>query len=92
MAPELTGSMNRAIDYRADLYTFGVILYEMFTGTLPFPGEDPLELVHGHLAIQPLSPNAIHPDLPSVLSTIVMKLRPDRLPEVRVNLSRPPRR
>src|SRR5262245_59143832 len=56
MAPEQTGRMNRSIDSRSDLYSMGVVLYEMVTGTLPFPASDPMELVHAHIARQPLPP------------------------------------
>ncbi len=43
MAPEQTGRMNRSVDARSDLYSLGVTLYELFTGTLPFSASDPLE-------------------------------------------------
>ncbi len=53
MAPEQTGRMNRSIDARSDLYSLGVTLYEMLTGTLPFAAADPLEWIHCHIARQP---------------------------------------
>ncbi len=53
LSPEQTGRMNRAIDYRADFYAFGVTLYQLLTGSLPFASEDPLELVHCHIAKSP---------------------------------------
>ena len=59
MSPEQTGRMNRAIDYRSDFYSLGITFYEMLCGTLPFVSEDPMELVHGHIARQPLSPREI---------------------------------
>ena len=57
MAPEQTGRMNRSIDSRSDLYSLGVTLYEMLTGTLPFTASDPMELVHCHIARQPTPPH-----------------------------------
>jgi serine/threonine protein kinase len=56
MSPEQTGRMNRSIDARSDLYSLGVTLYEMLTGTLPFAAADPLEWVHCHVARQPVEP------------------------------------
>ena len=56
MAPEQTGRMNRSIDSRSDLYSLGVTLYEMLTGTLPFTASDPMEWVHCHIARQPMPP------------------------------------
>ncbi|WP_437915056.1 AAA family ATPase [Sorangium sp. So ce302] len=74
IAPEQTGRMNRSVDFRADLYSLGVTLYELFTGALPFDASDPLELVHGHIARSPRAPLASRPDLPPVLSDVILKL------------------
>lgn len=74
ISPEQTGRMNRAIDYRTDFYSFGVTLYEMLTGQLPFQVTDPMELVHCHIARQPMLPNQLKAEIPEVLSNIVMKL------------------
>ena len=43
MAPEQTGRMNRSVDSRSDLYSLGITLYQMLTGTLPFTASDPME-------------------------------------------------
>jgi len=74
MAPEQTGRMNRSIDPRSDLYSFGVTLYEMLTGGLPFTASDPMEWVHCHIARQAVSPVERSKNIPSIVSAIVMKL------------------
>ena len=53
LAPEQTGRMNRGIDYRADFYALGVTFFELLTGQLPFLTDDPMELLHCHIAKQP---------------------------------------
>ena len=74
ISPEQTGRMNRTLDYRTDFYSLGVTFYELLTGKLPFETEDALELVHCHIARQPLSPHEIKPEIPLILSQIVSKL------------------
>jgi serine/threonine protein kinase len=74
LAPEQTGRMNRAIDYRTDFYSLGGAFYEMLTGAPPFRSDDPLELIHLHIAKTPPSLTEINPEIPEPLSGIVMKL------------------
>ncbi|OLP19944.1 serine/threonine protein kinase [Leptolyngbya sp. 'hensonii'] len=74
LAPEQTGRMNRGIDYRADFYALGVTLYQLLTGTLPFISDDPLELMHCHMAKIPLPVHQVNPDVPAMVATIVTKL------------------
>ncbi len=74
MSPEQTGQMNRTLDYRTDYYSLGVTLYQLLTGRLPFPLQDPLELLHHHLAVQPEAPHALDARIPPMLSAIVLRL------------------
>ena len=74
MAPEQTGRMNRSIDSRSDLYSLGVTLYEVLTGSLPFTASDPMEWVHCHIARQPVSPSERLKTVPATVSAIIMKL------------------
>ncbi len=74
MSPEQTGRMNRAISYRSDLYSLGVTFYEMLTLRLPFESQDPLELVHCHIAKLPIPPHHQDSTIPKQISLLVMKL------------------
>ncbi|CAA7614442.1 ATPase [Magnetospirillum sp. LM-5] len=74
MAPEQTGRMNRSVDSRADLYALGVLLFEMFCGRRPFLSDDPVELVHFHVALQPPSPELVRKDIPRGVSDVIVKL------------------
>ena len=74
MAPEQTGRMNRSIDARSDLYSLGVTLYEMLTGSLPFSATDTLEWIHCHIARPPAPPGTRAVELPPMLDTLVLKL------------------
>jgi PAS domain S-box-containing protein len=74
MAPEQTGRMNRSVDSRSDLYALGVTLYEQLIGALPFTAADPIELIHCHIAREPVPPGELASALPAPLSMIVMKL------------------
>jgi len=74
LAPEQTGRMNRPVDARTDLYSLGVVFYRLLTGRLPFRSENPLELVHGHIARQPEPPDVYSSNTPPVVAALVMKL------------------
>jgi len=74
ISPEQTGRMNRVVDYRTDLYSLGITLYEMFTRQLPFKADDAIGLAHCHLAKNPPEPHRVCADIPPALSGVVMKL------------------
>lgn len=74
ISPEQTGRMNRSLDYRTDFYSLGITFYELLTNQLPFDTTDAMELVHSHIAKQPLPIHEIKPNIPPVVSAIVMKL------------------
>ncbi|MEI2582034.1 AAA family ATPase [Scytonema sp. PRP1] len=81
IAPEQTGRMNRGIDYRSDFYSLGATFYELLTNQLPFATTDPIELVHCHIAQQPVPPhelvetlNSTSQPISKAVSDIVMKL------------------
>jgi PAS domain S-box-containing protein len=74
ISPEQTGRMNRDIDYRTDYYSFGVTFYELLTGRLPFASDDPLELIHSHIARLPPAPQSSAAGLPPTVSAILLKL------------------
>ncbi len=74
LAPEQTGRMNRGIDYRADFYALGVTLYQLLTGSLPFVSDDPLELVHCHIAKAAMPVDQVNPEVPVMVAAIVSKL------------------
>ncbi|MBU1171000.1 MAG: diguanylate cyclase [Proteobacteria bacterium] len=74
MSPEQTGRMNRVVDYRTDLYSLGVTLYEILTGSRPFKSQDPMALIHSHIAVMPENPSCLDPGIPGLISDIIMRL------------------
>ncbi|EGU32020.1 Serine/threonine protein kinase and Signal transduction histidine kinase (STHK) with GAF sensor [Vibrio ichthyoenteri ATCC 700023] len=74
MSPEQTGRMNRGLDFRTDFYSLGVLLYQLFTGRLPFETKDTNELIHSHIALEPTPIYQLFPHIPRVLSKLVKKL------------------
>src|SRR5882762_8689848 len=74
MAPEQTGQMNRSVDSRSDLYAYGVTLYQMLTGELPFVATDATEWIHSHVARAPQPPGERVQGIPAPVEEIVLKL------------------
>lgn len=74
LSPEQTGRLNRVTDSRSDLYSLGVVFYEMLTGEPPFRSDNPFQLIHFHLSQKPVPPHEKRPDIPPVLSDIILTL------------------
>jgi histidine kinase len=74
ITPEQTGRINRAVDERSDLYSLGVVLYELMTGQLPFDAENPIELIYHHITRIPTSPSEVSTEIPEMISSIILKL------------------
>jgi serine/threonine-protein kinase len=61
------------VDQRSDIYSVGIVLYELLTGKLPFTGETPLEIAMKHLSEIPRPPSEIRPDIPADLDMVVLR-------------------
>ncbi|MGZ8717250.1 MAG: Stk1 family PASTA domain-containing Ser/Thr kinase [Gaiellaceae bacterium] len=61
------------VDQRSDLYSLGIVLYELLTGTLPFNGDTPVEIAMKHLSQTPALPSATRPELPRELDFVVTR-------------------
>jgi serine/threonine-protein kinase len=61
------------VDPRSDLYSLGIVLYEMLTGKVPFTGDTPVEIAMKHLSQVPEPPSKLRPDVPHALDAVVMR-------------------
>ncbi len=74
ISPEKTGRLKTESDYRSDFYSLGIIFYEILTGSAPFTSDDPMKIIHAHIAMQPVYPSLKKLNIPFVFSSIIMKL------------------
>jgi beta-lactam-binding protein with PASTA domain/predicted Ser/Thr protein kinase len=61
------------VDQRSDVYSVGIVLYEMLTGKVPFTGDTPLEIAMKHLSEVPVPPSELRPEVPEDLDLIVVR-------------------
>ena len=66
-------AQGKAVDARSDIYSVGVVLYEMLTGVVPFKGESPVAVAYKHVTEDPTPPRALAEDIPPALEAVVMK-------------------
>ena len=71
MAPEQV--QNHTIDARVDIYSLGIIMYEIFTGTPPYTGENPMAVLFQHVAGKAIPPREINPAIPKPLEAIILQ-------------------
>ncbi|WP_165848135.1 trifunctional serine/threonine-protein kinase/ATP-binding protein/sensor histidine kinase [Paraburkholderia lacunae] len=73
-APEQVASENARIDERSDLYSLGVTLFRLLTGSMPYKASSTSEWIHAHVAMQPSPPGAFRNGVPAILERAILKL------------------
>ncbi len=73
MSPEQGSGESSKIDGRSDVYSLGVMMFQLATGRLPFPGANFGEVLIGHLQLQPPQPRSLNPQIPEAYETIILR-------------------
>jgi len=71
ISPEQTGRIKQEVNYSTDLYSLGIVFFQCLTRKVPFYDNDPIAIIHSHLAETPCSATAINPDTPAIISKII---------------------
>lgn len=70
MAPEQSNGQN---DYRSDIYSLGIILYQMLTGRVPFIAESPVAVTLKHMQTPPQAPSEFNSEIPEAIEEVILK-------------------
>ncbi len=74
ISPEQTGRINHRVDFSTDIYSLGIVFYQLLSQRLPFTSTDPLELIHSHLAEEAPPVHQINSKVPAMVSEIITKM------------------
>ena len=73
MSPEQGSGASNKIDGRSDVYSLGVMMFQLATGRLPFPGSNFGEVLIGHLQVPPPQPRSLNPQIPEAYEAVILK-------------------
>ena len=66
-------ALGRGVDARSDLYTVGIMLFELLTGQLPFDADSPLAIAYAHVQEEPVAPSSINASIPPAVDALVAR-------------------
>ncbi|MFA5096519.1 MAG: serine/threonine-protein kinase, partial [Candidatus Omnitrophota bacterium] len=74
LSPESSGILRKPVDSRSDIYSLGILFYQLLTGQLPYQATEISELIHQHIATKPIPPSKYNSQIPPVIDNIVLRL------------------